>query len=74
MVNLQPWPTVRHTFTHFHLDIQPVLAQVCGRGGTLMEGGNHVWYNTAQPDPLGLAAPVTRLLQSLQQESEGVTA
>lgn len=74
VVDWQPWPPVRHTFTHFHLDIQPVLAQVRDRAGTLMEGGDHVWYNTAQPDPLGLAAPVTRLLQSLQQKSEGVTA
>lgn len=70
---MQSWPPVRHTFTHFHLDIEPVVAPLSGAAPALMEGGGLVWYNSAQPDRLGLPAPISRLLQALHQ-SEGVLA
>lgn len=70
----QTWSTMRHTFTHFHLDMVPLVARVSACGGGLMEGGNRVWYNSAQPDRLGLAAPVKRLLQTLQNTLQGATA
>jgi len=54
--------TLRHTFSHFHLDITPVSARVKGRAPRLMEAVGQVWYNCAQPDERGLAAPVQRLL------------
>lgn len=72
--DVRPWLQVRHTFTHFHLDIHTVAARMCDRRASLMEGRDQVWYNTAQPDRRGLAAPITRLLQALHDESEGVVA
>lgn len=74
IADLHTGSSVRHTFTHFHLDLVPVFAQVSNCAGALMEGGNHVWYNTAQPVRLGLAAPVKRLLQALKNASEGASA
>lgn len=52
---------LRHTFSHFHLDIQPLLVRVCP-GDRVAEAGQ-VWYNLQQPSRLGLAAPVSKLLQ-----------
>lgn len=52
---------LRHTFSHFHLDIQPVLVRV-DVGHSVTESGQ-VWYNLRQPSRLGLAAPVKKLLQ-----------
>ncbi len=52
---------LRHTFSHFHLDIQPLLLQV-EPGAGVAEGGQ-VWYNLRQPSRLGLAAPVKKLLK-----------
>lgn len=54
----------RHTFSHFHLDIIPLLVfadqtQVC------MDAGPGLWYKLAQPQTVGLAAPVERLLRQL---------
>lgn len=72
--DVRPWAQARHTFTHFHLDIHTVVAHVCDRRDTLMEGRDQVWYNTAHPDRRGLAAPITRLLQALHDEFEGVDA
>ena len=56
---------LRHSFSHFHLNITPVVAQLKGVGTTLRDDGNQTWYNPARPDARGLAAPVKRLLESL---------
>jgi A/G-specific adenine glycosylase len=60
------WPRLRHTFSHFHLDITPIPARLVGASGGLMENGDAVWYNVASPDARGLAAPVKRLLEQLR--------
>ncbi len=62
---------MRHTFTHFHFDMVPVVVQVAGDGGAVREGAEQIWFDAAQPQRLGLAAPVNRLLHTLQLEFEG---
>lgn len=58
-------PTLRHTFSHFHLDITPIRAVVNDSNLAAMEADGRVWYNTRLPDALGLPAPVKTLLESL---------
>jgi A/G-specific adenine glycosylase len=66
-VECQPaWPIVRHSFSHFHLDIEPIPARLIDGGASVMEDGDTVWYNCARPDARGLAAPVKRLLDRLR--------
>lgn len=55
----------RHTFSHFHLDILPVIAQTNVLANHVMEADNRVWYNTQQPETLGLPAPVVKILKSV---------
>ena len=57
---------VRHTFSHFHLDITPIYASVSCSDQTAMEADGRVWYNTRLPDALGLPAPVKTLLKSIK--------
>ena len=52
---------LRHTFSHFHLDIQPVALHVAARPARV-EDGAWVWYNRSAPAAIGLAAPVTKLI------------
>ena len=64
----QRWPVLRHTFSHFHLDISPVLATVNTHKDCVMEESEWVWYNNdlknEQAKPVGgLPAPVTKLLK-----------
>ena len=61
------WEGWRHTFSHYHLDIQPVLIKLAKRPQGIMEEGRHLWYNVRQPANVGLAAPVKLLLQKLLQ-------
>lgn len=64
-----PGALLRHTFSHFHLDIQPLLLQASAKGHRVMERGDIVWYNTQQPDARGLAAPVERLLAQVAAQT-----
>ncbi|WP_092383442.1 A/G-specific adenine glycosylase [Halopseudomonas salegens] len=62
----QSMTPLRHTFSHFHLDIRPLLIDVTEATGVAEPG--QVWYNLRQPTPLGLAAPVKKLLQRVPQD------
>lgn len=53
----------RHTFSHFHLDIQPLLIETDKAPALrLMEADNRLWYNLRHPAQVGLAAATARLL------------
>jgi len=60
---VQQLPEHRHTFSHYHLDISPVLLQTKAKEARIMEADRQLWYNTNQPASIGLAAPVKRLLE-----------
>lgn len=55
-------PELGHSFSHFHLTIQPCLIQVTQHGNAVAEA-DWLWYNLAKPPRLGLAAPVKKLLK-----------
>jgi A/G-specific adenine glycosylase len=55
----------RHTFSHYHLDITPVIIDLQGNPESIMEGNRQLWYNVRQPPQIGLAAPVAALLKQL---------
>ena len=63
-VEPQSRAVLRHAFTHFELEISPLLARCNGWSG-VMDGPPALWYNPANPERLGLPAPVTALIQSL---------
>lgn len=58
----------RHTFSHYHLDITPILLDLSKQPDMVMEASNGLWYNLANPEEVGLAAPVKQLLESLPHE------
>ncbi len=67
-LSTEPWEPFRHTFSHYHLDIQPVAVTLTARPAAIMEAPDSLWYNMRQPPAVGLAAPVTRLLAKLNSE------
>jgi len=62
------WDSYRHTFSHYHLDITPVLVQLNSTAVSVKEGKNVYWYDPHKPADLGLAAPVKKLLDKLAQQ------
>ncbi|MCC4308375.1 A/G-specific adenine glycosylase [Alcanivorax marinus] len=57
-------PGFRHTFSHFHLDIEPRLIRVDSHGEAVQDAEGR-WVSPADPGELGLAAPVKKLLDQL---------
>jgi A/G-specific adenine glycosylase len=55
---------LRHAFTHFDLEITPLLARCAGPAG-VMAAPPTLWYNADQPDRVGLPAPVKTLIRSI---------
>ncbi len=64
----ETWDPLRHTFSHYHLDIQPLKLTLPGAPGSVMEGDRQLWYNWRSPERVGLAAPVARLLKLLETD------
>jgi len=62
---LEEGEVLRHTFSHFHLDITPCYLQALPIGHRIMESSEIVWYNTQLPDQRGLATPIQRLLSQI---------
>ncbi|MDO3387948.1 A/G-specific adenine glycosylase [Gilvimarinus sp. SDUM040013] len=64
---LELWDCYRHTFSHYHLDITPAYIELAALPDQVMEAGPSLWYNVHQPESVGLAAPVKRLLEKLAE-------
>lgn len=60
-----------HTFSHFRLDISPLLVDVAGTIRAVADAPDLEWYGSEQWSVLGLPAPVRRLLQSLDTHQPG---
>ncbi len=67
---VERWPGLRHTFSHFHLEMTPVIMCVHDAAG-VSEHADMLWYDRTRPQSLGLAAPVSRLLARLDDERAG---
>ncbi len=63
----------QHGFTHFRLQIEPVLLDVNADANAdrIMEARSVLWYKGASSNRLGLAAPVGRILGELPPRAGG---
>jgi A/G-specific adenine glycosylase len=67
------WEPVRHTFSHFQLDLVPVRLQLRRMPTRVMEDPGTLWYKFSAPATIGLAAPVAALLTRLRLLNEDAT-
>jgi A/G-specific adenine glycosylase len=70
----QVWPVLKHTFSHFQLQITPLLVHTPAALPGVMEAGRWLWYpagpSAARPAAnVGLAAPVLELLQRISADA-----
>lgn len=59
----------RHTFSHFHLDIEPIYIAVRSPPAIIRDQDGFRWYQSGANEPLGLSAPAVKLLSSLHEFS-----
>ncbi len=66
-VEIDRWDVVRHSFTHFDLDIAPIAVRVNTASSKVEDSDDHVWYDIDSPQRLGIAAPVSGLIRKLKE-------
>ena len=58
--------TLRHSFSHFDLDIQPVVVRVDAVSRKVADNPDATWYALGDNPPGGIAAPVQKLINTLK--------
>ena len=65
-VATESWEIVRHSFSHYDLDIQPVVVRVEPAAGKVADTERETWHPLDAPPPGGIAAPVKKLIEELR--------
>jgi A/G-specific adenine glycosylase len=68
---LLPWDVMRHSFSHYDLDIQPIVVRIKAQPSTVADADTTTWYCLDDEPPGGMAAPVKKLIDQLKK-SENV--
>ncbi len=61
-------PAFRHTFSHFRLDITPIVLTTQFISTQIMENKPIIWHNPHTPFKYGLPQPITKLLKYFEKE------
>ena len=65
----EPWQTLRHSFSHYDLDIRPILVRVDAPLSKVADSDHTTWYRLDETPPGGIAAPVRKLIDQLKKSS-----
>ncbi len=65
-LSVDEWETMRHSFSHFDLDISPLVVRVANGSRKVADGDDGKWYPIESLPQVGLAAPVEKLMKTLQ--------
>jgi len=66
--HIEVWDSYRHTFSHYHLEITPILMSIQHEPIDRTEEPR-LWFTPNKPQSVGLAAPVKRLLEQVEKLS-----
>ncbi|MGF1642941.1 MAG: A/G-specific adenine glycosylase [Thiotrichales bacterium] len=71
----EPWPPRRHAFTHFELELRPIVADVVFATSRVQEMASEerLWYKPGSAMPGGCPAPIERLLRALASGATPIT-
>ncbi len=64
----ETWPTLRHSFSHYDLDIRPIVVRIDAPLSKVADGDGTAWYEFDGLPPGGIAAPVRKLIDQLIEE------
>jgi A/G-specific adenine glycosylase len=62
----------RHTFSHFHLDITPVRVKTRTESVSISDQADTRWIKPGQAAQIGMAAPVRKLIESINHNGRHV--
>ena len=62
---VEAWQRLRHSFSHYDLDIQPIVVRVGAPLSKVADSGDATWHRIGDELPGGMAAPVHKLIERL---------
>jgi len=65
-----PWDVLRHSFSHYDLDIQPIFVRIESQAGTVADAAARTWHGLNDVPPGGMAAPVRKLINQLKKSED----
>jgi A/G-specific adenine glycosylase len=65
--DLQAWPPLKHSFSHYDLDIHPLEVRIRRSSSTVTDRAG-IWFPLKNSPPLGFAAPVRKLVDALSEK------
>lgn len=68
---VERWEPLRHSFSHYDLDISPVVVQLAGASAAVADNEDGIWYNYRQAPRFGLPAPVRTLIDKARANANG---
>ncbi len=69
-ISTEAWPALSHSFSHYDLDIQPILVRIDAPLSKVADGDNARWYSLDGEPPGGIAAPVRKLIDQLKKSTD----
>ena len=64
------WDVLRHSFSHYDLDILPIVVRIRSDAGKVADADARIWYKLDDAPPGGLAAPVKKLIDQLKKRED----
>ncbi len=64
------WDVLRHSFSHYDLDIQPIVVRVESDAGKVADADAKIWHRLDDAPPGGMAAPVMKLIDQLKKRED----
>jgi len=62
---VEAWQPLRHSFSHYDLDIQPIVVRVGAPLSKVADSDDATWHRIGDEPPGGMAAPVNKLIERL---------
>ena len=70
VADVELWEVLRHSFSHFDLDIQPIAVRVAAPLSKVAGTDGAMWHRLGDELRGGVAAPVNRLLEKLKNVAD----
>ena len=64
------WDVLRHSFSHYDLDIQPIVVRIESDAGKVADADARTWHRLDDAPPGGMAAPVKKLIDQLKKRED----
>lgn len=65
------WDVLRHSFSHYDLDIQPIVVRADSHASRVADDDTKTWHRLDAAPPGGVAAPVKKLIDRLKRLENG---